>query len=61
MIIPSELRAIAEAVPHRLLFATVTGAHLYGFPSPDSSRETTPSTTSVSPTISGACSRESLA
>jgi uncharacterized protein len=30
------LRAIAAAQPHPLLFATVSGAHLYGFPSPDS-------------------------
>lgn len=31
--------ALAEAIknhPHPLLFATVSGAHLYGFPSPDS-------------------------
>jgi uncharacterized protein len=25
-----------KAHPHRLLFATISGAHLYGFPSPDS-------------------------
>lgn len=30
------LHAIAARQPHRLLFATVSGAHLYGFPSPDS-------------------------
>jgi predicted nucleotidyltransferase len=30
------LRAIAAAQPYPLLFATVSGAHLYGFPSPDS-------------------------
>jgi len=30
------LLAIAAAQPHPLLFATVSGAHLYGFPSPDS-------------------------
>jgi predicted nucleotidyltransferase len=30
------LRAIAAAQPYSLLFATVSGAHLYGFPSPDS-------------------------
>jgi predicted nucleotidyltransferase len=30
------LRAIADRQPHPLLFATVSGAHLYGFPSPDS-------------------------
>jgi hypothetical protein len=31
-----QLRAIAAAQPFPLLFATVSGAHLYGFPSPDS-------------------------
>lgn len=30
------LRAEAALHPHPLLFATVSGAHLYGFPSPDS-------------------------
>jgi predicted nucleotidyltransferase len=30
------LTGIAAAQPHPLLFATVSGAHLYGFPSPDS-------------------------
>lgn len=30
------LRPIVEAQPFPLLFATVSGAHLYGFPSPDS-------------------------
>ena len=30
------LRAEAAAHPRPLLFATVSGAHLYGFPSPDS-------------------------
>jgi hypothetical protein len=30
------LTAIAAAQPYPLLFATVSGAHLYGFPSPDS-------------------------
>lgn len=30
------LRAEAAQHPYRLLFATVSGAHLYGFPSPDS-------------------------
>ena len=30
------LHAIAAQQPHQLLFATVSGAHLYGFPSPDS-------------------------
>jgi uncharacterized protein len=31
-----QLSAIAQNQPHPLLFATVSGAHLYGFPSPDS-------------------------
>lgn len=30
------LRRIVSAQPHPLLFATLSGAHLYGFPSPDS-------------------------
>jgi predicted nucleotidyltransferase len=30
------LRAEAERHPYALLFATISGAHLYGFPSPDS-------------------------
>ena len=30
------LRAIAAGHPYPLLFATISGAHLYGFPSPDS-------------------------
>lgn len=30
------LRAEASAHPYKLLFATISGAHLYGFPSPDS-------------------------
>ncbi|MBL8752783.1 MAG: nucleotidyltransferase domain-containing protein [Planctomycetes bacterium] len=30
------LRAIAAAHPYPLVFATISGAHLYGFPSPDS-------------------------
>lgn len=30
------LQAVAAAQPYPLLFATVSGAHLYGFPSPDS-------------------------
>jgi len=30
------LRAIAARQPHPLLFVTLSGAHLYGFPSPDS-------------------------
>lgn len=32
----SELKAIASQQPYPLLFATISGAHLYGFPSPDS-------------------------
>lgn len=32
----SRLNAIAARQPYRLVFATVSGAHLYGFPSPDS-------------------------
>src|ERR1044072_8716181 len=32
----SLLHRIVAAQPHRLLFATISGAHLYGFPSPDS-------------------------
>lgn len=36
MIIPQEVRAAATKHPYPLLFATVSGAHLYGFPSPDS-------------------------
>lgn len=31
-----ELEAIAQMQPYPLLFATISGAHLYGFPSPDS-------------------------
>jgi uncharacterized protein len=30
------LRGIVEQQPYPLLFATISGAHLYGFPSPDS-------------------------
>ncbi len=30
------LRRIVESQPYPLLFATISGAHLYGFPSPDS-------------------------
>ena len=30
------LRRQVEAHPYPLLFATISGAHLYGFPSPDS-------------------------
>ncbi len=36
MKIDARLRPIADAQPFPLLFATVSGAHLYGFPSPDS-------------------------
>lgn len=34
--IDPRLAEIASKQPHPLLFATVSGAHLYGFPSPDS-------------------------
>mgnify|MGYP000875009363 FL=1 len=30
------LHRIVESQPYPLLFATISGAHLYGFPSPDS-------------------------
>lgn len=36
MIIDPRLHRIVAAQPHPLLFATISGAHLYGFPSPDS-------------------------
>jgi predicted nucleotidyltransferase len=36
VIIDPRLRDIAKSQPYPLLFATVSGAHLYGFPSPDS-------------------------
>ncbi|EIP98904.1 putative nucleotidyltransferase [Opitutaceae bacterium TAV1] len=36
MIIDLRLHQIVAAQPHPLLFATISGAHLYGFPSPDS-------------------------
>ena len=36
MIIDPRLKDIAARHPYPLLFATVSGAHLYGFPSPDS-------------------------
>jgi len=36
MNLPECVRAAAKNHPHPLLFATVSGAHLYGFPSPDS-------------------------
>ena len=36
MNINPRLKRIAASQPFPLLFATVSGAHLYGFPSPDS-------------------------
>ena len=36
MNIDSRLHRIVVAQPYPLLFATISGAHLYGFPSPDS-------------------------
>ncbi len=36
MIIEPRLHRIVAAQPYPLLFATISGAHLYGFPSPDS-------------------------
>jgi hypothetical protein len=36
MTVDDHLKAIADAQPHPLIFATISGAHLYGFPSPDS-------------------------
>ena len=36
MIIVPLLHRIVAAQPYPLLFATISGAHLYGFPSPDS-------------------------
>ena len=35
-VIDSRLHHIVAAQPYPLLFATISGAHLYGFPSPDS-------------------------
>jgi predicted nucleotidyltransferase len=35
-IIDPRLHRIVAAQPYPLLFATISGAHLYGFPSPDS-------------------------
>jgi len=32
----ARLQRIVAAQPHPLVFATISGAHLYGFPSPDS-------------------------
>lgn len=34
--INSQLLAIIQSQPYPLIFATISGAHLYGFPSPDS-------------------------
>jgi uncharacterized protein len=34
--LPGWLDEVAAAQPYPLAFATVSGAHLYGFPSPDS-------------------------
>jgi uncharacterized protein len=39
MIYPLQLQSIAAAQPFPLLFATISGAHLYGFPSPDSDHD----------------------
>ena len=36
MMIDPRLKRIVAAQPYPLLFATISGAHLYGFPSPDS-------------------------
>ncbi len=36
MELPAELSTIVQQHPHPLIFATVSGAHLYGFESPDS-------------------------
>jgi len=36
MTIDPKLHRIAAAQPYPLLFATISGAHLYGFPSLDS-------------------------
>src|SRR4026209_663987 len=36
MNIDRRLHRIVAAQPYPLLFATISGAHLYGFPSPDS-------------------------
>jgi predicted nucleotidyltransferase len=36
MNLPPQLQTIVEAQPWPLVFATISGAHLYGFPSPDS-------------------------
>jgi len=36
MTIDPRLKRIVATQPYPLLFATISGAHLYGFPSPDS-------------------------
>src|SRR5881398_1120807 len=36
MTVDPRLHRIVAAQPYPLLFATISGAHLYGFPSPDS-------------------------
>src|SRR5512147_3106345 len=36
MTIDPRLKRIVEAQPYPMMFATISGAHLYGFPSPDS-------------------------
>jgi predicted nucleotidyltransferase len=36
MDINAHLQAVVREQPYPLLFATISGAHLYGFPSPDS-------------------------
>lgn len=36
MTVDPRIYRIVAAQPHPLLFATISGAHLYGFPSPDS-------------------------
>lgn len=40
----TELRTIMVEQPYRLLFATVSGAHPYGFPSRDSDLVSSPTT-----------------
>ena len=39
MDVESRLRAEVNRHPHPLVFATISGAHLYGFPSPDSDHD----------------------
>lgn len=36
MSVEPRLQSIVAAQPHAMIFATISGAHLYGFPSPDS-------------------------